>query len=563
MKMKNIISPLFVCALLCACSNFVVSDLVSFERVDPLKKVYKEANYFKPFEDTVRVAAGEHAVFQFAIRSSFPLENLNVDKCSFVSEDGAYFDQVEVGFVEYVHSGRQVPSNAKDAQYPISLCYPDPIMTVPSWDVQRDVAQPIWMTVTIPKEIKAGIYNGTFVLHGHVHGQSFTLKKSLDIKVYPVQLEVPSLWVTNWYTNSPDKLKYMNGGKLVVPYSEKYWQCLEQIAQKMKVCYQNVVLISPLKNTICTEKDGVYSFDFTHFDQTVNLFQKAGVLKRIEGGHLATRSGNWDSPFAMFVPVQEDGKQVLEKVAFDSKEAQNFYKQFIPAFMSHLQVKKWKDIYWQHIADEPIDSNFKSYVAIGKFIKKLSPKISFMEACHSHKLDNVLSIWVPQLNMYKESYDFYCKRQKAGDQVWFYTCLGPQGEFANRFLELPLLKTRIIQWLNFKFGATGYLHWGLNFWKGKNPFDEASGMIGESGNVLPGGDSWIVYPKDGKLYGSLRLEAMRDGIEDYTLLKMLQKKNPEEASRLCRSVVYDWTHYDIESSHFRDVRRKILEALSE
>lgn len=51
-------------------------------------------------------------------------------------------------------------------------------------------------------------------------------------------------------------------------------------------------------------------------------------------------------------------------------------------------------------------------------------------------------------------------------------------------------------------------------------------MNEEGGNTLPGGDSWIVYPNNGKLYGSIRLEAMRDGIADYTLLKMLERRIP-------------------------------------
>ena len=170
---------------------------------------------------------------------------------------------------------------------------------------------------------------------------------------------------------------------------------------------------------------------------------------------------------------------------------------------------------------------------------------------------------MPQLNFYKEGYDFYRERQKQGDETWFYTCLAPQGDFANRFLEQPLIKTRLIHWLNFKYGATGYLHWGFNQWfTGNDPYKETTRMNEEGGNTLPGGDSWIVYPNNGKLYGSIRLEAMRDGIADYTLLKMLEKKNPELARELCRLVVFHWTLYDTESDHFRDIRHQILEELS-
>ncbi len=146
--------------------------------------------------------------------------------------------------------------------------------------------------------------------------------------------------------------------------------------------------------------------------------------------------------------------------------------------------------------------------------------------------------------------------------MWFYTCLNPKGEFANRFLEQPLLKTRLLHWINFRFGSTGYLHWGLNYWKGEDPWDETTAIQTENGNILPGGDSWIIYPRDKRLYGSIRLEAMRDGIADYTLLQMLARKDEALAKEICRQTVYDWTTYDMSTTHFRAARHQILEALS-
>ena len=130
--------------------------------------------------------------------------------------------------------------------------------------------------------------------------------------------------------------------------------------------------------------------------------------------------------------------------------------------------------------------------------------------------------------------------------------------------ELPSIKTRLIHWLNFRYGATGYLHWGFNFWKeNSDPYGETTTMNLESGNTLPGGDSWIVYPKNGKLYSSIRLEALRDGIADYTLLQMLAQKEPDLAKELCRQVVFHWTLYDTDGDHFRAIRHQILEKLSE
>ena len=553
-----------LCILFFSCvEDSDTRDCVSFSQVDPFLKVFRESNFFPEYNETEEVAAGEHATFQFVVRSSETLKELSIEVSLFTNEQGKTLPAVRSGFVDYVRVSRQTPDRAKDALTSFSHYYPDPIIEKDQWNVARDIAQPIWLTASVPANTTPGNYKATFRLTGRAGNKRIKLEKEIRIKVHPVVLEEPSLWVTNWFSTSSDKMKVFNGGKEVELYSQEYWNMVEKLALKLKECYSNVILISPLQYIECIEKYGIYSFDYTQFDKIISIFKKAGVLKMIEGGHIAGRSGNWDSQFEPYVPEYEDGKKKMIQYPISSKNAQNFYTQFIPSLMSHLKELKVGEIYAQHIADEPISSNIKSYVEIARFIKQLAPEIKIIEACHSHDLENTLDIWVPQLNFYKDGYDFYCDRQRRGDEVWFYTCLAPQGDFVNRFLEQPLIKTRLIHWLNYKYGATGYLHWGFNQWFSDNdPYKETTTMNMESGNTLPGGDSWIVYPDNGKLYGSIRLEAMRDGIADYTLLKMLEKKDPELAKELCRLTVFHWTLYDTDGDHFRKTRKQILEALS-
>lgn len=558
--MKHYFYLIFIVSLL-ACNNSVSED-ISFARVDPFLKIYKESNYFPDFSDTMEVASGEHASFQFAIRSSKPIQDLSISVEAFKQTDGSSLGELTKGFVEFVRVGRKTPDRDKSAIPPLSQYYPDPIMELPSYQVERDVAQPMWVTVAIPEQTKAGNYKSTFKVSGKISGKAFGFEREMLVKVYPVVMEKPSLWVTNWFFMSPDKMQILNEGKEVETYSDRYWELAKELVVKMKECYQNTFLISPLEHTVFTENNGSYSFDFTNFGKVIQLFKDVGILKMIEGGHIAERTGDWGSGFAPNVPVMINGKQELKQYPMSSPEAQNFYMQFVPALMAYLKENKWDQIYVQHIADEPILSNIKSYVEIADFVKQAAPGIRLIEACHSHDLENVLDIWVPQLNYYKDGYDFYTERQKQGDEVWFYTCLAPQGDYANRFLEQPLIKTRLIHWINYRYGATGYLHWGFNYWQNNNPYKETTFSNIESGNVLPGGDSWIVYPYNGKLFGSLRLEAMRDGIADYTLLKMLEKKDPDLAKELCRQVCFHWTLYDTEGDHFRKIRQKILVNLS-
>ena len=64
----------------------------------------------------------------------------------------------------------------------------------------------------------------------------------------------PDLWVTNWFGTSPDKMKIFNGGKEVEPYSDVYWEMVQELADKMKECYSNVILLSPLEHIEFEEK---------------------------------------------------------------------------------------------------------------------------------------------------------------------------------------------------------------------------------------------------------------------------------------------------------------------
>src|SRR5438874_562359 len=58
--------------------NDKIGDIVTFACVDPLKKVLREDSYFEKYEPVTDVAKGEHATFQFVVRSSRSLKNLRV-----------------------------------------------------------------------------------------------------------------------------------------------------------------------------------------------------------------------------------------------------------------------------------------------------------------------------------------------------------------------------------------------------------------------------------------------------------------------------------------------------
>lgn len=544
----------------CKISKKELNELLIFDAVDPLEKIFEETASFKTIPAHAEVARGEHATLQFVLRSSKPIEKLEV-KIDPVTLGDKELGNGSTGYVGQVEVGRNTPEPSRDKLHSLSGFYPDPIFTEPPSTIRRSKTQSIRITIPVALESEPGTYTGKIILSGKLDHQRFRVKRDFSVTVYPPRITNQTLWLTNWFTVSPSQLSRLNREIAPEPFSEEFWSLVRLLAKKMADYRQNVALISPLQLAEYTLNDTLYTIDFTHFIKMVEIFMEEGVIGRIEGGHIGSRDSTWVSPFIVYVPVIDEDTTIFKKFPIQSDTAKIFYRQFIPRLDSLLREKGWSGIYLQHIADEPIPENIDSYVEISKFIKGLAPSFMIVEACHTRDLEDMVDVWVPQLNFLHEDFDFYKEKQAEGDEVWYYTCLAPQGNYANRFIELPLIETRILHWINYRFGIDGYLHWGLNHWRG-DPFVETTDIITESGNVLPGGDAWIVYPADHEILSSLRLEAMRDGVADFELLRMLEKRYPDEAKEIARQVVYQFNRYDINLNAFRQKRRRILELLS-
>jgi hypothetical protein len=171
-----------------------------------------------------------------------------------------------------------------------------------------------------------------------------------------------------------------------------------------------------------------------------------------------------------------------------------------------------------------------------------------------------VDIWVPLLGTFDEKLDLL--QQHISDdkgEIWFYTCLSPRGKYPNRFVDTSLTKVRLLHWINYKWNFTGFLHWGGNFW-GPEPLKDTQPVINEGRTYLPPGDAFITYPAPMGLYSSIRLEQMREGIEDYALFKELEKQDPALAQKIAGEAVRTFVDYVRDPREFRAIQQKLLAA---
>lgn len=525
--------------------------------VDPLVKVFRDAVPGSSGKAEAEVARGEVASFQIIVRAEAALTSLRarVSRLDRQWGDGILMPQ-PARFVGYVPVDRPTQKPSRDQLRMPPADFPDPLLEEESIDVAAGIAQPVWITVPVSTNAAPGSYSGTVIVEAAVGGKIVRQKQPIRLVVHRAIAGPARLWVTEWYG-----LQWQHMQISPRPESKEYYDLLRRYARNMAEHRHNVALISPLQLAqFSTGPGGALQIDFDRFDRWVQIFQEEGVIGRIEGGHIGGRKAGWESEFVVTVHAVKDGQVVRGQVDPASPEAEAFYREFFPALVAHLRGKGWLEKYLQHLADEPIAQNITSYRAMAALARKYGPEFRIIEACHTKDLVGAIDVWVPQLNYLQQDYAHYQARQQAGDEIWFYTCVFPQGEYANRFLEQPLLKTRLLHWINYRFGATGYLHWGYNQWTAESPFSHTTRPHGGP-PYLPAGDPWIVYPGRNGPLDSIRFEAMRDGIADYALLQALGERQQPAAQAFAQRLVLDFNRYNTDVEAFRALRRELLNRL--
>lgn len=527
---------------------------------DPLQKIFRYTNNPSVVEPVADVARGEYATFQLVYKAPKAASQVTASLSAIQGPGGAAIRNAQVRYVGYVKQGRYAEHPADDVLKSQDGFFPDPLYEEPLGEVAQGKNQPLWITVPIAASQQPGLYKGQVTVNvKFADGTSQTYNRPFQINVYKAKLGAQTLWNSNWAALLNAYHIPVNNPANVQLFSDEYWNGIRNMARLFVNYKQNVVKLEVSKMVDYSQNGGTYSFNFDNFDKAVSIFLAAGV-KRIEGDFIAARMGGLDSELGFLVPNMNAPKSTkimqksLAKMETSNTGARSFFEQFLPALYKHLVEKGWQKIYYQHISDEPVLANYQTYGKMVKFVRQLVPDLLLTDALLQPKPED-LDVNAPQLAYFQEGYQkFLQNREKSGSELWYYVCRDPQYNYVNRFLETQLIKTRFLYWVNYKYKLTGFIHWGFNLWDGY-PFDFSK-------DKSIGGDAWAVYPYKGKLLASIRLEAQRDGLNDYELLKILEKRNKSLAESICNSHILYFNKYNTDAETFRQTRKKLLAALS-
>lgn len=485
----------------------------SIHSASDLSRIFEDGYRLPSLSDTIKVFGirGEIISAQCAITSQSKLTNVTIDFSQIKEASSGKalpVAAVEYNFVGSVPLSENAPNQPADAvvrQAP--ALFPDYLKEERQINIAGNTYNAVWLTISIPRNAEAGSYSGRMIVKSGQGEKSMPLL----VEVYPLLVsETRNMKVSEWY-NSRNLTSFYEGGQI---YSDEWFGMLKKVADNMAKHRQNVFQVPASSISISKNAEGDYQFDFTLFDKIANVFWETGKMDFLETGDMFRFKEDWFSTEIMFsnlVVRNEEG----ERTSVTGDQVLPF---LLSALEGHLRQKKWLSKTLFHVKDEPSIHNAVSYNEASKYIHNCAPDLRRIDAIETSFVTNNLEIAIPKLDFFEASYADYMKAYKKGTELWYYTVGIYQASYLlNKTIDMPLIDSRLIPWLAYKYNATGYLHWGWNHWT-EDPFNKMGMHIG---------DGWMVYPSKTGFLNSLRWEELRNGLQDYEYFKLLEDKISE------------------------------------
>ncbi len=503
-------------------------------QVNPLVKVFPDTLPGPPTTSVaVELARNEFEPFQLALRGIDERSgsHVKVSVTSLRNASGSTLPAVKVervGLVPIDHPSayfrtdvpewcRKIPHGAARTDGWAGW-WPDPLEPNGGFDLARDRTQSLWFTVRASEEAAPGDYRGEVRIEAD-DGIRLTLPLTVIVLPFalPQSTHLKAIFDFRrgrggWYgpdpKSPPEYRKWLR-------FIAEHRLGIDQIEPPPKFSYAN----------------GRVSMDATGFDETAHFcFDELGM--NVSYTPWFFYQFGWAYP----------PKKLFGLAPFTS-EWTNAFRQAYRLFSDHLRAQGWHDKFVYYISDEPhFDHEFvvEQMKKLCGLIHEVDDTIPIYSSTWRHcaAWDEALDLWgvgqygcfpVPEME----------RLQKVGKHFWF-TC---DGQMAT---DTPYLATeRMLPYYCFKYGVEGFEFWGLTWWTydpWKLGWHEFIRQSNEGKDYYwvryPDGDGYLAYP--GKAVGvdgpvsSIRLEQVREGLEDYEAMLLLTRL-ADEAKQAGRS----------------------------
>lgn len=366
---------------------------------------------------------------------------------------------------------------------------PDPLLPAKPVTLRRQVHTPFYVSVVTRPETPAGTYHGRLSI---VADGVAPRDIALEVKVWPYA--IPARW--NFHTM----------GQLV-------WDTVERFYG------------SGVSNEIF---DAYYEFLLAHRVTPTEEYRPA-LSPRMRLAELLRRGINTVYLNGNFTGSDQDMHQIRRDYeTVKSLKALDYTLVYIGD-----ETDKWDDM--RRRADL-IHANFPGVlVMIGGSLPR-PELLGYIDVYDPHISggSKVYSLEQDQTHVIAES-------QARGEEFYWYTAAGPSYPYPNVQMENPLIASRILFWLTWKYGVTGYEYYCYNLWGRNYSKDPAARYPAVPWKADGWSEGWPTN-NDGVLFypgpiSSLRFEAIRDGIEDWESHMVLRDAVAALSSRVSPELV--------------------------
>ncbi len=192
------------------------------------------------------------------------------------------------------------------------------------------------------------------------------------------------------------------------------------------------------------------------------------------------------------------------------------------AYEEHLRQKNWLKYAYVYAADEPTADQYPALNAALAEYKQFAPDIPRLVTARGYPQALAgVDIWCPCIVIERDDYfqpAGSLREQQQGRASWWYPAYSSHAPAINLWTDYPLLDERIWPWLTWKHDLDGMLYWATANWQSvRDPLADARTFLDANG------DGELFYPgAQGKPLDSMRLECLRDGMQDYEVFCLLE-----------------------------------------
>ena len=422
---------------------------------------------------TILAVRGETECVQLVILPhAKDLSKVNVTVSDLTGEGGVIpSDAVVIKPVGFVRTEVLSASNPYPRYADYTGWWPDPILDNFGFDVKQGESQPVWIEVHVPRTLAAGRYEGDITITA-----ADDVRRTLGLAVEVADVTLPEKWsyenLLSWHEHWA---KQFYGDAWNDALHEKFIEFLLERRINVISMYGNEAY-ETTENMIRFAKRGqnVLMLSWIHPEAQIKASKAAGVRRRLDS----------------MIPVMKEAGVLDRCIVYGWDE----------------RTPEWYD-----------EIRYGAEILLNEYggMPLLSAGTDVTCGTDSSLAGLPNIIYCPHMPLY--DVEVAARARANGNRVWWYDTWW--------IIEHPLIRGRLIPWQSLKVGADGFLFWCINRFVGndKPVFDPEQPKIRTDWNpALDGGyensTAMYIYPgRDGPV-SSLRLENLRDGMEDYELL---------------------------------------------